>query len=107
MSLMGAEFLFLLIGIFYFSGFKNLFCGIGMGSALGTSINMFITDRYFNTKAILGTILLGCPVFGSCNVLCFRLDHHLDYWGAILGSVINRYLLFSPNGQKLLIQMGF
>ncbi|UJR19469.1 hypothetical protein I4U23_022600 [Adineta vaga] len=130
MSSMSAEFMFLLIGIFYFSGSKDLFykivwtlffCGIGMGSTMGTLINMFITDRYFNTKAILGTIILGCIVFGSCNILCFRLDHHMDYWGAITnpifflskgflvaiaGSAVNGYLLFNPNGQKLLIKMG-
>ncbi|UJR07126.1 hypothetical protein I4U23_011414 [Adineta vaga] len=82
------------------------FCGIGIGSTIRTLINMFITDRYFNKKAILGTIILGCVVFGSCNILCFRLDHHMDYWVAIAGSSVNGDLLFNPNGQKLLIKMG-
>jgi hypothetical protein len=128
---MATEFLFLMISICFFSGFKDIFykimwtlffCGIGMGSTMGTFINIFITDQYFNYKAILGTTLLGLIVFGTCNILCFRLDHHFDYYGAInypifflskgffagiLGSLINGYLLFSANGQKLLIKMGF
>ena len=130
LSSMGAEFMFLLISIFFFSGFKDIFykimwtlffCGIGMGSTMGTLVNMFITDQYFNSKAIFGTTLLGLLVFGTCNILCFRLDHHFDYYGSfnypvfflskgfaagILGSLFNAYLLFSPNGQKLLIKMG-
>ena len=130
-SSIGGEFLFLLISICFFSGFKDIFykiiwtlffCGIGMGSTMGTLINIFITDQYFNCKAIFGSLILGLLVFGTCNVLCFRLDHHYDYYGAInypvfflskgflagiLGSLINGYLLFNPNGQKLLIKMGF
>ncbi|CAF3772291.1 unnamed protein product [Rotaria sordida] len=129
-SSIGAELLFLLIGISFFSGFKDIFykilwtlffCGIGMGSTMGTLINIFITDRYFNYKAIFGSLILGLIVFGTCNILCFRLDHHFDYFGAIkypifflskgflagiLGSLLNGYLLFSANGQKLLIKMG-
>ena len=131
LSSMGAELLFLLISIGFFSGFKDIFykivwtlffCGIGMGATMGTLINIFITDQYFNSKAIFGSFVLGLIVFGTCNVLCFRLDHHFDYYGAIkypifflskgflagiLGSLMNGYLLFSANGQKLLIQMGF
>ncbi|CAF0718869.1 unnamed protein product [Adineta steineri] len=130
-SSIGAELLFLFISICFFSGFKDIFykilwtlffCGIGMGSTMGTFVNIFITDRYFNSKAIFGTLILGLIVFGTCNVLCFRLDHHFDYYGAIkypvfflskgfvaglLGSLINGYLLFNANGQKLLIKMGF
>ncbi|CAF0737144.1 unnamed protein product [Adineta steineri] len=130
-SSIGAELIFLFISICFFSGFKDIFykilwtlffCGIGMGSTMGTLINIFITDRYFNSKAIFGTLILGLIVFGTCNVLCFRLDHHFDYYGAIkypvfflskgfvaglLGSLINGYLLFNANGQKLLIKMGF
>lgn len=129
-SSIGAELLFLLISIFVFSGFRDIFykvmwtlffCGIGMGATMGTLVNMFITDRYFNGKAIFGSLVLGFIVFGTCNVLCFRLDHHFDYYGAIkypvfflskgflagiLGSLLNGYLLFSANGQKLLIKMG-
>jgi len=129
-SSIAGEFLFLLISIGFFSGFKDIlykiiwtlfFCGIGMGSTMGTLINIFITDRYFNSKAIFGSMILGLIVFGTCNILCFRLDHHFDYYGAIthpifflskgflagiLGSLINGYLLFNANGQKLLIKMG-
>ncbi|CAF0780307.1 unnamed protein product [Adineta steineri] len=129
-SSIGAELIFLFISICFFSGFKDIFykilwtlffCGIGMGSTMGTLINIFITDRYFNSKAIFGTLILGLIVFGTCNVLCFRLDHHFDYYGAIkypvfflskgfvaglLGSLINGYLLFNANGQKLLIKIG-
>ncbi|CAF4233463.1 unnamed protein product, partial [Adineta steineri] len=91
-SSIGAELIFLFISICFFSGFKDIFykilwtlffCGIGMGSTMGTLINIFITDRYFNSKAIFGTLILGLIVFGTCNVLCFRLDHHFDYYGAI------------------------
>jgi hypothetical protein len=130
-SSIGAELFFLLISITFFSGFKDIFykilwtlffCGIGMGSTMGTLINLFITDQYFNNKAIFGSLILGLIVFGTCNILCFRLDHHFDYYGAIkypifflskgflagiLGSLMNGYLLFSANGQKLLIKMGF
>lgn len=129
-SSIGAEFLFLLISIFVFSGFRDIFykimwtlffCGVGMGSTMGTLTNIFLTDQYFNYKGIFGSLILGFIVFGTCNVLCFRLDHHFDYYGAIkypvfflskgfvagiLGSLFNGYLLFHPNGQKLLIKMG-
>ena len=130
-SSMSGELLFLFISICFFSGFKDIvykiiwtlfFCGIGMGSTMGTLINIFITDQYFNKKAIFGSLILGLIVFGTCNVLCFRLDHHFDYYGAIkypvfflskgflagiIGSLINGYLLFNADGQKLLIKMGF
>ncbi|CAF1428924.1 unnamed protein product [Didymodactylos carnosus] len=131
MSSMATELIFLIIGICVFSGFRDIFykivwtlffCGVGMGATMGTLINIFITDQYFNYKAIFGSLILGIIVFGTCNILCFNLDHHFDYWGAIKhptfflskgfvagisGSLINGYLLFNANGQKLLIKMGF
>lgn len=130
-SSMAGEFIFLLISICFFSGFKEIFykimwtlffCGVGMGSTMGTLTNIFITDQYFNHKAVFGSLILGLLVFGTCNVLCFRLDHHFDYYGAItnpvfflskgflagiLGSLWNGYLLFTASGQKLLLKMGF
>jgi hypothetical protein len=126
-----AELLFLLISVCFFSGFKDIFykivwtlffCGLGMGATMGTLINIFITDQYIGSKAIFGSLILGLMVFGTCNILCFRLDHHFDYFGAIkhpifflskgffagiFGSLLNGYLLFNANGQKLLIKMGF
>jgi hypothetical protein len=95
-----------------------VFCGIGMGATLGTSINLFIIGRYVGLKAILVTILLSFLIMGvACDLLCLNLDLHFNYFGAqinpllfstggMLGSLIAGAgiggLLFSRTGQSIM-----
>ena len=99
-----------------------VFCGIGMGATLGTSINLFIIGRYTGHKAILLTILLAFLIMGiACDLLCLNLDLHFNYFGAqtnpllfsaggMLGSLIAGAgiggLLFSKTGQSIMERLG-
>lgn len=58
------------------------FCGIGMGSSLGAFIDLLIVGRWTGTPAMLGTCALSTLILGiGCNVLCWRLDLGLHYFG--------------------------
>ncbi|CAO3674576.1 hypothetical protein CU097_003912 [Rhizopus azygosporus] len=87
-----AELLFLIISIIFFSGFKDIItrfiwtmvlCTLGMGSVMGSLTTFFIIDKYEGKEAIVFTTILNFIVFGSCNLLCMKLDHIFDYWGSI------------------------
>ena len=126
----GELLLLVIYGIILFPGgnmiYKVLwtlvFCGIGMGATLGTSINLFIIGRYSGLKAILLTILLAFLIMGvACDLLCLNLDLHFNYFGAqthpllfsaggMFGSLIAGVgiggLLFSKTGQSIMERIG-
>lgn len=99
-----------------------VFCGIGMGSALGAFIIMFVIDRFIGIKAIIITTLLSFMLLGlGCDFLCFYLDLHFHFFGAnvnptaflvngitasILGGLIAGFLLFTNKGQRWLSYIG-
>ena len=58
------------------------FCGIGMGSALGAFVDLLIVGRWTGLRAIVGTCALSTGILGiACNILCWRLDLGLHYFG--------------------------
>lgn len=125
-SVVGEFLLLVIYGIILFPGgnmiYKVLwtlvFCGIGMGATLGTSISLFIIGRYSGLKAILLTILLAFLIMGvACDFLCLNIDLHFNYFGAqtnpllfsaggMLGSLIAGAgiggLLFSKTGKSIM-----
>ena len=86
-----AEIVFLLAGILVFSGLRDIthkilwtlvFCPLGMGGAMGGITDVFLVDHYYGRKAVWFTAVLSLFVLGSCNYLCFSLDHHFGWFGA-------------------------
>lgn len=74
-----------------FSGTKDLYykvlwtlflCPLGMGGAMGGLLDFFIVDHYYGSKAVHFTSVIALLVLGSCNYLCFSLDHHFGWFGA-------------------------
>jgi|TARA_B100000749_G_scaffold280077_2_gene274661 hypothetical protein len=99
-----------------------LFCGIGMGSALGVFISLLVVGRLAGKAAILACTIISTITLGfGCNLLCFNLDQHFHYFGgqqspqffiingiimAVIGGVLSGWLLFTPSGSKLLSRIG-
>lgn len=87
---------------------------------MGGIVSYFIVDKYYGNKAIHFTALISILVFGSCNYLCFSLDHHFGWFGAATHPLwfhwrytmiygvgwVNGKLLFTDDGQKKLVRMG-
>jgi hypothetical protein len=119
----------LLVSIVAFSGFRGIlykslwtlfFCPLGMGGAMGGLVNCFITDKYYGSQAVTFVALLSLLVLGSCNDLCYKLDHYFEYFGSVqhlwwfhfrypfilLGGVSNGRLLFTDDGQRKLASIG-
>jgi hypothetical protein len=126
---LAAEIFFLTVATLFFSGFREMrnkvlwtlvICPLGMGGAMGGITNYFLVDHYYGQKAVWFTALLTLLVLGSCNYLCFSLDHHFGYFGAqshplwfhlrypaIFGAGwFSGTLLFTDDGQKKLVGMG-
>lgn len=58
------------------------FCGIGMGSTIGAFVDLLIVGRWSGVRAIAATCALSTAILGiACNVLCWRLDVGLHYFG--------------------------
>lgn len=55
---------------------------LGMGGAMDGITNYFLVDHYYGRKAVWFAMLVTLLVLGSCNHLCFSLDHHFGYFGA-------------------------
>lgn len=89
-AMVGEFFVFLVFGLLL-NGSANWpvklawavgFCGIGMGSAMGASIDLLVVGRWTGTRAVLVTCALSTAILGiACNVLCLRLDLGLNYFG--------------------------
>lgn len=59
-----------------------VFCGLGMGSSIGALIDLFIVGKFKGFSAVVLTTLISVIFLGVlCNVLCYRLDMHFDYFG--------------------------
>ncbi|RTE70308.1 hypothetical protein BHE90_015294 [Fusarium euwallaceae] len=124
-----AELFLLGIGVFVMSGFDDLiykvlwtlvFCPLGMGGAMGGIVNCFIVDHYYGKKACHFTALITVLVLGSCNYLCYNLDHYFGWFGSSGNPmyfhlrypiiwVIGYYdakLLFTDEGQAKLASWG-
>jgi hypothetical protein len=124
-----AEIVFLSVGVFIMSGTEDLlykmiwtlvFCPLGMGGAMGGIVNYFIVDYYYGKKAAHFTALLCLLILGNCNYLCYRLDHHFNWFGATdhpmwfhwrypslwLVGYVNGRMMFTDEGQKTLSRWG-
>jgi hypothetical protein len=87
----GGEFLLLLLfgillfpagNLFYKILWTLLFCGVGMGGALGSLINLLIVDRLDGQKAVWATVALSFVLLGIfCDLLCLNLDSIFNYFG--------------------------
>lgn len=129
LSSLFVEMFLLAVAVVFMSGTRELIhkmiwtlvlCPLGMGGALGGIINVFLVDHYYGTKAVWFTALLTLLVLGSCNYLCFSLDHYFGYFGAEAhpmwfhwrypALLLNGYtcgkLLFTDDGQKTLANWG-
>lgn len=59
-----------------------VFCGLGMGGALGSLVALLVVDRLSGWRAVAATVSLSTPVLGvGCNLLCLELDQHFLYFG--------------------------
>lgn len=68
--------------IFYKIVWTLLFCGVGMGGALGSLINLLIVDRLVGQKAVWATVALSFVLLGvMCDGLCLNLDRIFNYFG--------------------------
>ena len=100
-----------------------VFCGLGMGSAVGAAVVLFVVDRLEGAAAVAATSLLSATMLGGgCNVLCYRLDtHYFHYFGgadspalfivngvamAAIGGAVVGWLLFTARGEALLDRIG-
>ena len=99
-----------------------LFCGVGMGSAMGVFVVLFVVEKLKGVGAIVACILISTLLLGfGCNFLCFLLDKHFHYFGghesplifisngiimSALGGLISGYLLFTKKGDKILQRVG-
>lgn len=124
-----AEVIFLLAGIFVFSGLQDIthkilwtlvICPLGMGGAMGGITDVFLVDHYYGRKAVWFTAVLSLLVLGSCNYLCFSLDHYFGWFGAEDHPIWFRWrypaifgagwfagdLLFTDGGQRRLAAFG-
>lgn len=129
LSSLFVEMFLLAVAVIFMSGTRDLvhkmiwtlvLCPLGMGGALGGITNVFLVDHYYGTKAVWFTALLTLLVLGSCNFLCFSLDHYFGYFGAEAhpmwfhwrypALLLNGYqcgkLLFTDKGQEILASWG-
>lgn len=100
-----------------------LFCGVGMGSAVGALLVLLVVDRLEGVAAIAASSALSLLVLGvACNLLCFRLDaHYFHYFGAVdspalfignglvmsgLGGAAAGWLMFTERGRRQLRRVG-
>ncbi|RMJ20058.1 hypothetical protein CDV36_000223 [Fusarium kuroshium] len=119
----------LIISIFVFSGFKDMFprlmwtiffCPLGMGGAMGGLVNAFIVDKHYGSKAVQFCAIMSLLVLGACNDLCYNLDLVFGWFGAhehfwwwhgrypmIYGvGFMTGKLLFTDKGQEKLAAWG-
>ena len=100
-----------------------VFCGMGMGSALGSILALFVVDRVDGWVAVAITSLLSAAVLGlGCNVLCYQLDtHYFHFFGgsdspvlfigsgivmATVGGAAGGWLMFTRRGRRCLTRLG-
>lgn len=95
-----------------------VFCGLGMGAAIGAIIALFVVGKWTGTYAVILCAELSGIILGLfCNYLCYNLDMHFDYFGgketpllfvingmvmAIIGGAVVGWLCFTERGKRLL-----
>jgi hypothetical protein len=127
----GGEFILLLVfgillfpegNLFFKFLWTLLFCGVGMGGALGSLINLLIVDRLEGQKAVWATVALSFVLLGIlCDLLCLKLDSIYNYFGgsahsfefvivSLVLSPVAGYLIgwlcFTAPGKRLLGRAG-
>lgn len=99
-----------------------VFCGLGMGSAVGAFVDLLVVDRLRGLPAVLACAGISSAILGvACNLLCWRLDLHFHYFGgasnpalflgggvvlAALGGAAAGALLFTASGERWLDRAG-
>lgn len=99
-----------------------LFCGVGMGSAFGTIVDLAVVGRLKGRSAIIACTIISTVILGfACNLLCFNLDQHFNYFGgqgspklfilngivmASIGGFLSGWLLFTESGSRALDRLG-
>lgn len=94
-----------------------LFCGVGMGSAVGAVVSILIVGRLRGVAAIAATMAASIALLGvACNLLCLALDERFHYFGgdshgqmfiwngiamAALGGLLVGWLCFTERGTKV------
>ena len=122
-------FIFIIFGVILFPEGSLLdkfiwtvfFCGLGMGGAVGTWINLLVVDRFEGRMAVFMTLIIAILFLTSCDLLCLRLDHLFHYFGGdryphlffysglvmtVIGALVTGLLLFTERGVKLLDNIG-
>lgn len=101
--------------------FWGIFCGIGMGTAAGISIILFVVDRFTGVKAILmGTAVAFVPL-NLCSYYCYEISLNVGYYGAremgmlfvyknmvisVIGGILVCSLYFTKRGTRWLAKVG-
>lgn len=125
-SMLGEAFIFLVWGVLLYPEGNLLhkflwtvvFCGFGMGAAIGAIIALFVVGKWKGAYAVILCAELSGIVLGLfCNYLCFYLDMHFDYFGgketpllfvingtvmATLGGALVGWLCFTEKGKRIL-----
>ncbi|MEZ2415000.1 hypothetical protein ACA086_08535 [Muriicola sp. E247] len=99
-----------------------VFCGFGMGAAIGSIIALFVVGKWKGVYAVIFCAELSGIVLGLfCNYLCFYLDMHFDYFGgketpllfvingtviATLGGALVGWLCFTEKGKRVLNKLN-
>ena len=96
-----------------------VFCGVGMGSAMGALTDLVVVERLDGIEAVVTVALMWAVPLGlGCDLLCFNLDrHYFRYFGgsdapglfigsgvvmAAIGGVLVGLLCFTERGRRLL-----
>ena len=92
-------------------------CGLGMGAVIGSLTSLLVVGRLGATSAFLASAAIAFAVYVACDILCFRLDQHYNFWGTresptlflvngiamgLAAAVLYASLLFSHRGRSLL-----
>ncbi|MBO6515093.1 MAG: hypothetical protein JJ975_00900 [Bacteroidia bacterium] len=126
LSVIGELIIFLIWGVYLYPQgdilYKFLwtvvFCGVGMGSAIGVSIVLIVVPKFSGYTAIILTTLISLILLGLlCNLLCFRLDISFDFFGgrktphlflwngvvmSVIGGLSIGWLCFTDVGNNIL-----
>ncbi|GMN05587.1 hypothetical protein MTsPCn5_09750 [Croceitalea sp. MTPC5] len=95
-----------------------VFCGLGMGAAIGAIIALVVVGRWTGAFAVIFCAELSAIVLGLfCNYLCYSLDMHFNYFGsnetpllffisgivmATIGGAIVGWFCFTEKGKRIL-----
>lgn len=128
-SVAGELLLFIVWGLFLFPEgniihkllWTVVFCGIGMGSSLGAIYIYLVHGQFWGWKAVMLCGIISTIVLGLfCNILCFKLDIHFNYFGgadapalfiwsgvilSTVGGLLVGWLAYTKEGNRILAQV--